>query len=360
MPFLPFVLLIAWQAVSKSASFALGWATALFFGQVPGNKGRYLSIIALIAAAWVVVVVGFALPLAAGWLLERAGVLSNFDLAAFEVWVLTAAIVLTPPALAALAEWAEFDGPRSVAGWLRKVPMSYPSTASLGFAVLQMVVITPFLIVDRVRHDRRLLEVPLVLESGESAHDLSQPVIDALGSLKVGSFERSDLTGPISWPLRTAGFAARHLLGRVVRGDPVLLEGDDLRVIVYATNVGILGPQAEAHRARAAIERELAFSQAFLTWSTDSQKFEEQLRTLYREHRDDGGAFDGDLDRLQDTIDKAPLASDEWNLLYRLRLQLEREAQNGDTVASNGQSSAHADEHESAGRAREKQPVSGR
>ena len=202
--------------------------------------------------------------------------------------------------------------------------------------------------------------MPLVLESGESAHDLSQPVIDALGSLKVGSFERSDLTGPISWPLRTAGFAARHLLGRVVRGDPVLLEGDDLRVIVYATNVGILGPEAEAHRARAAIERELAFSQAFLTWSTDSQKFEEQLRTLYREHRDDGGAFDGDLDRLQDTIDKAPLASDEWNLLYRLRLQLEREAQDGDTAASNGESSAHADEHESAGRAREKQPVSGR
>ena len=31
MPFLPFVLLLAWQAISKSASFALGWATAIYF-----------------------------------------------------------------------------------------------------------------------------------------------------------------------------------------------------------------------------------------------------------------------------------------------------------------------------------------
>jgi hypothetical protein len=360
MPFLPFILLIAWQAVGKSASFALGWATSLFFGQVPGNKGRYLSIIALIAAAWVVVLVGFALPLAAGWLLERAGVLSNFDLATLEVWTLTAAIVLTPAALAALAEWAEFDGPGSVGAWLRKVPMSDPATASLGFAVLQMVVITPFLIVDRLRHDRRLLELPLVLERGESARDLSQPVIDALSSLDVGSFDRSMLTGPISWPLRTAGFAARHLLGRVVRGDPILLEGDGLRVIVYATNVGILGPQDVAHRARAAIERELAFSHAFLTWSADSQRFEEELRRLYRAHREDGGAFDGDLDRLQDRIDAAPLSTDEWNLLYRLRLQLEREAQDGDTVASNGRSSAHAGPHEDAEHRKAAERVSGR
>ena len=40
MPFLPVVLVLAWQALSKSASFALGWATAIYFGQVPGRQGR--------------------------------------------------------------------------------------------------------------------------------------------------------------------------------------------------------------------------------------------------------------------------------------------------------------------------------
>ena len=51
MPFLPFVLLLAWQAISKSASFALGWATAIYFGQVPGKQGRILAVISLASAA---------------------------------------------------------------------------------------------------------------------------------------------------------------------------------------------------------------------------------------------------------------------------------------------------------------------
>ena len=115
-------------------------------------------------------------------------------------------------------------------------------------------------------------------------------------------------------------------------------------MIVYATNVAILGGEVEAYRARAAVERELAFGQAFLTWSPDSQALEEQLRRWYRAHRRDGAGRDGELDQLQGRIDAAPVASDEWNLLYRLRLQLEREAQDGNTVGPNGSASARAEE----------------
>ena len=68
MPFLPFVLLIAWQALSRSASFALGWATTLFFGHVPGSRGRVLSIMGLLAAAWVALLIGWRCPSpGAGW-----------------------------------------------------------------------------------------------------------------------------------------------------------------------------------------------------------------------------------------------------------------------------------------------------
>lgn len=336
MPFLPVVLLIAWQALGRGASFALGWATAIFFGQVPGNKGRLLSIMSLIAAAWVILLVGFALPLAAGWLVERAGLLSNFDLPNLVVWGLTAAVVLMPPVVSAVAEWGAFDGSRSVGGWLRRIPTSYPATASLGAAVLEMVAIAPALLINRVRNKRSLLQVPLMLGDGDSAEELIRPVIDALNTLDVGEFRTSELEGPISWPLRTATFAVERLLGRLVRGDPVLIEGDDLRVVVYATNVGILGRAEEGFRARAAVERELAFSAAYLTWSADSQRLEERLRRLYRERDGDVKRFDAALQELQRDIDSAPLASDEWNLLYRLRLQLEREARTGDTAASNG------------------------
>ena len=49
MPFLPFVLLLVWQVIGRSASFALGWATALYFGQVPGKQGHVLALISLVS-----------------------------------------------------------------------------------------------------------------------------------------------------------------------------------------------------------------------------------------------------------------------------------------------------------------------
>jgi hypothetical protein len=47
------------------------------------------------------------------------------------------------------------------------------------------------------------------------------------------------------------------------------------------------------------------------------------LRRLY-EARDGRASLDHELEHLQHRI--APLDSDEWNLLYRLRLQVERAA----------------------------------
>src|SRR5687767_7355267 len=157
MPFLPFVLLLAWQALSKSASFALGWATAIYFGQVPGRQGRILSVISLLAAGWVILVVGFAVPIFAGAALEATGVIGeNFDVRAIHYVGLVAGIVLAPPAIAAATVYAEFHEERSLGDWVRMVPVSYPATAMLGAAVLQMVVLTPYLLIQRWRQKRKL------------------------------------------------------------------------------------------------------------------------------------------------------------------------------------------------------------
>ncbi len=326
MPFLPLVLLIAWQALSRSASFALGWATSLFFGHVPGSKGRLLSIMALVAAAWVVVVLGFAIPLGAGWVAERIGLVDrNFDLAWFQTWGLAAAVVLTPPVVAGLSEIAGFDEPGSVGHWLSRLPVSYPGTASLGASVLMMVVIAPFLVVQRLRAGKVLLAMPLVLREGSDDASVTDAIRAALDDLELGTFEHRTLGGPRSWPLRTMGFAARHLLGTVVRGEPDRMVGDGLEVLSFATNVVVLGPPEHAHRARAAIARQLAFSDAYVTWSDDSQALEDALVEL-REARLGGHDIEPLLDRFRARLDAASLNADEWNVLERLRLQLAQEA----------------------------------
>lgn len=327
MPFLPFVLLLAWQAISRSASFALGWATAIYFGQVPGRQGRMLSVISLLAAAWVLLIFGFALPILAGAALEAFGIIDeNFDVETIHYVGLVAGLVLTPPAIAACVVWGELLEERSWGRWLRLIPMSYPASFMLGISVLQMVLYTPILLFQRWRRKRKLVEVALVMRDGTDDEDLLAALKDALASIGIERVEVSEATGPKSWPLRTVGFAAKHLLGAVVRGEPMRLDAGELEIQAYATNVAILGPKKEAYRARAAVERQLAFSDAYLTWDDESQGFEDELLAIHRDADGDLESLRGRLDEVQERIDVASMNSEEWNVLYRLRLQVEQEA----------------------------------
>ncbi|HEX7067781.1 MAG TPA: hypothetical protein VF295_06220 [Candidatus Limnocylindria bacterium] len=327
MPFLPFVLLLAWQALSKSASFALGWATALYFGQVPGSQGRILAVVSLVAASWVIVIIGFAIPIFTGALLEAVGVIDrNFDVEAIHYLALVGAIVLAPPAVAGGLVIGEFRDERTVSEWLRLIPVSYPATFLLGLAVLEMVAFTPFLLVQRWRQKRTLVQVPLVMKEDTDDDDLVEAVRAALASIDIEDVSVTEATGPKAWPMRTVGFAARHLLGAVVRGDPMRLKADGLEIYAYATNVAILGPTEDAHRVRAAVERELAFRDAYLTWSDDSQKIEDELTEARKAANGDLDGLRRRLDEVQDRMDAASLNSEEWNVLYRMRLQVEQAA----------------------------------
>jgi hypothetical protein len=326
MPFLPFVLLLVWQAIGRSASFALGWATALYFGQVPGKQGRVLALASLMAAGWVLLLVGFAVPLLAGAAADLVGVVPrNFDVSRLVVATLVAALVLTPPLIAAMTIWVGFHEERSVAQWLRMVAPSYPASASLGVGVLQMVLFTPFLLVQRIRKKRSLVQVAVSMKDGTDDDALTEAVAAALRSIGIERLHVREAEGFLSWPMHTVGYAVQHLLGAVVRGEPMYLAADGLQLYAYATNVAIMGPSQKVHRARAALEREAPFRGAHLTWSEDSQALEDAIMEAAGSN---GGmpALRRRLDEVQDRIDETNLNVDEWNTLYRLRLQAEQRA----------------------------------
>ena len=328
MPFLPIVLLVAWQAVSRSASFALGWATALYFGQVPGRPGRILAVISLLSLAWLIVLVGFWVPWLLGALLESAGILGDsFDLQPIVFLGLVAALVLIPPGVAASVVYGAFLERRDLETWLRLVPISYPATFMLGLSVLQMVLFTPILLFQRWIQKRKLVQVPLVMRPGTDDDDLLELVEMALKAVGIERFTTEEATGPKSWPMRTGGFAARHLLGAVVRGEPIRVVADGLEVLAYSTNVSILGPAEPAHETRASVEREAAFHEAYLTWNEEAQTLEDELVTAGSRANGDPERLRRRLDRIQARIDRTSLNSEEWNVLYRLRLQVQDRAE---------------------------------
>jgi hypothetical protein len=104
------------------------------------------------------------------------------------------------------------------------------------------------------------------------------------------------------------------------------LMADGVEIYAYATNVSIVGAEADAYRVRAAVERELALTDTYLTWSEDAQGFERRLHEARRDADGDPRALTQRLDELQAAIDAASLNSEEWNVLYRERLQIEQRA----------------------------------
>jgi hypothetical protein len=327
VPFLPFILLLAWQAVSRSTKFALGWATSLYFGEVPGRQGRLLSVVSLMAVAWIIVIVGFAIPILGGAILEATGVIEeNFDVVWYHYLGLMAAVVGLPPAVAASVVYGNFHEERSVRTWLRLLPRSYSATLMLGLSVLQMVAFTPILLFQRWREKRKFVQVPLAMREGSDDEDLVDAIRTALRSVGIEDVSVTEAHGLKAWPMLTAGYAVRHLLGAVVRGTPMRLAAGDVQIYAYATNIAITGPKDETYRIRAAIERELAFCEAYLTWSDDAQDIEDALMAAHESTTDDVDAMRERLDEIQDRMDTASLNGEEWNVLYRLRLQVEQAA----------------------------------
>ena len=73
------------------------------------------------------------------------------------------------------------------------------------------------------------------------------------------------------------------------------------------------------------MERELAFRNFYLTWNEEAQGFEDDLQGIRDSSTDDVAAIQSELDGVQERIDAASLNLEEWNILYRLRLQIEQD-----------------------------------
>lgn len=325
MPFLPLVLV--WQVFGRSTSFALGWATSLFFGQIPGNKGRAVSAASVISLVWVLLLLFVGPLLAVGMIAESLGLvdLTTWDLDLDEVLLPLVGLLVLPPLVTLLAELSRFYAEVSLRRWLTRLPQSYPIALSLGLGLMLMLFVTPALALRRRREGRATQHLPLVVKEGRF-EELTQDIRGWLQELTGAQARQEELRGVASWPLRVLRFAAARLLRSVVADDPVRLRAGDVEVALFAMNLSVTAPKDDVYRLRAALHKRLALTEAFLTWSELPQQFEAELMRL---HTSKDLALErriAALEVLQDEIDAAPLKSDEWDVLYRLRLQVERDA----------------------------------
>ena len=98
-------LFVVVRALGQAVSFSLGWATSLFFGQIPGGKERVVSMASAIALAWVLITYVGGGTAAIALLLQAAGRLTfddpNVDAARIEAILLS--MITLPPLITFIA-----------------------------------------------------------------------------------------------------------------------------------------------------------------------------------------------------------------------------------------------------------------
>lgn len=315
------VFAMAGRFAGRLLNSVLGWATLLLFGKVEGRKQTVLLVIALGSLAWVLTLIGILLPEIGTFLLAFVPIPDAVD----DNWVrlgMLALALIIPLVIGAAAIYVAEPGNRPKgAGLVTGVLRGFPFTLVLAVTI---VILAGVSLVRKVRSLTKGWEdahVPVIVKPGgyDRVLDDLRRVLDAAG-LPVTV---SPAPAIVSLPPRLLDAVAGRAFGGLVPDRLMMLTAPDLEVLVYPSDVAISGTKIATARARAAIAAELTTSPAYMTTSAESQRIEDELAELARAEGLSASARRQRLQGLDAKIAKLAVPFDEWETVFRQRLQVE-------------------------------------
>lgn len=296
----------AGQQVGRILGVAFSWATTTLFGRVPPKKQIVLSVMALASLAWPIAVAGIIFPPIATFL---------FALVTLPRWTdpwlrpVMLSLALLLPAVVGLASTRLEADHRPIGASLLR---GYPTAAALFVVLVWMMVLAPAVKLRAVLRRWTSAHRTIVVKEGQ----YERVVRDVVAALeRAGVPVRVARAG---WPFEVPGTVLEVLGGpRVKRFVPrVLLKlvRPDLEIVIHPMDLAIHGKHEAVSRAQAAIARELTFTEAYQTWDERAQRIEDELLRAAR--------GEAEVDPIGPRIEELTIEIDQWEILYRLFLQV--------------------------------------
>lgn len=310
----------------KLLTAALGWASSLLFGRVAADKQILLVLMTFGSVIWVVLVIGVIVPEVGTFMLAFAPIPDFVDENLIRLAMLVAALIV--PLLIGLCGLLIVPAARRGQGVeaVKAVLRGYPLALVLALVLVFLAVVAA------VRKIRALIKrwkdahVPIVVREGgydRMVDDLEEALDDA--GLAV---TRGDAPRIMAMPARILGAVAGSGVRSLVPDRLVQLNGKDLEIQLYPSDVALAGQETIVNRARAALASRLTATSAFLTTTAEAQGIEERLQHLAERERLDEEA-QRVLAAIDDSLAHVEIAYEEWEVLYRMRLQVERDLLTG-------------------------------
>jgi hypothetical protein len=306
---------------------ALGWASSLLFGRVPRSHQVFLVLMMALSFLWVVAVVALLVPTVASTLLATTPHPPFVD----NQWVGTAvllSVVGLPLAVGAAGYLVPANGERADGVVIpREILRGYLLAPVLSGLLIFLAGVGIARKIRSKRHGWSDAHVAIVVKPGS----YEQLVVDVRNAL--ASADLRVTAGDAPWVLTLPARTLSHVAGRNIRNlrpdRLIVLTGSNLNVGVYPSDIAISGSVRRRTQARAAIVSRLATASAHQTTSKEAQEVEDRLGEIARP----GGSAAPppsararkEFEEIDKTLLDLEVPTDEWDILYRIRLQIERD-----------------------------------
>jgi hypothetical protein len=311
----------------KLLTASLGWASTLLFGRVPQDRQVLLAAITFGAVIWAVFVFAVVWPDGGSWLLTFAPIPAWVDEGWVRLGMLAGALGIPPAmAIASLKLLKAEDRPSGPREMLVHLLRGYPMAAALAVMLVFLAVIGIVRKASALARRRSDAHVPIVIKPG-GYEDLVADLDEAISTAGI-EVEVRDAPAVLVLPGRLLATAAGPHVRGLLPDRLVRLVGRDVEILIYPSDVSMSGGKVQLARVMAAIASRLATAKAWLTNSAEGQAIEDRLMQLARP-----GVSRADQDATLEWVDRH-LATDEipyeeWEVLYRERLQVERDLLRG-------------------------------
>ena len=309
----------------KLLNAALGWATILLFGKMSGTKQTLMLVVALSSLLWIVLIVGVIVPDVGTMLLAFMPVPSFISQDLVRLAMLGAAAVL--PLLigaATLYLTDASDRPHGI-GLLVGLLRGYPFTLLLALTIAMLAVVGIVRKLQSLANRREDAHIAVIVKPGRYDDVLRhvEAVLDE-GGIEV---EPDPAPRVLSIPPRVLGRVAGRGVGSLVPERLMRLNAPDVEVLLYPSDISIVGSKELVARARALIASELTDAPAWMTTSAETQEVEDQLRAVADQMETlPTNGLQARLDGVDAELMRLTVPFDEWETVYRQRLQVERDA----------------------------------
>jgi hypothetical protein len=315
------------RSLGKIFSALFDWAVVALFGRVGGARKTALSVLMAAAAAWPLLLAGVVVPKVAAFVLAFVPLPHAVPANVVRlIWIALALLVPLGVGMAVHSQGGSAGRPPSA---LRSILRGFPITLGLAAAFVVLLVTVPVLrIVSGIR-GRRDVHVPLVT-TPES--------YSAAAGLVVGTLRRHGIDivpAPPPWwmalPSRILLRLGRGAFEGYVLEKTAYFRNAALEAALYPNALLLRGSDADTARAHAlTVEAVTGHPDMFQTVSAEAQDLERQIQRVWsalRRHPEAHAHARPLLSRLDDIaaqMARLPLPFEEWQVIYRQILQLER------------------------------------